>query len=460
MSGIRDRITELRRVRAGDLHASPKNWRTHPESQIAALRGTLTEIGYADAVLCRVLDDGSLEIIDGHARKELDPNQVIPCLVTDLSEAEAAKLLLTLDPLAAMAEADTKALARLMEEVDTTDAALQSMIDGLAKEYGIGLDETPSCEAAPQIDQAAELQKKWNTSPGQLWEIRGRAGTHRLMCGDSTKPDQVKTLLAGRKPFLMVTDPPYGVEYDAKWRTAAGLQDRGAHGKVTNDNRAAWSSAYALSGATVAYVWHAALYADVVIQGLEAAGFQRRSQIIWWKTRFAIGRGDYHWGHEPCWYAVRKGVSADYRGGRKQATNWGEIIDSFSPKEPALYATLVDPQTVYAFPADACTVWQIKHDKQVEGGHSTQKPVECMARPIRNITSYPNTTARIRSFPLTGSFAPLTSAAASTAGTTTQAGCAPVNLEPSEMLYALFTIAARAQGSLMPSPITVASSLP
>jgi DNA modification methylase len=384
MSGIRDRITELRRVRAGDLHASPKNWRTHPESQVAALRGTLAEIGYADAVLCRVLEDGSLEIIDGHARKELDPNQVIPCLVTDLSEAEAAKLLLTLDPLAAMAEADTKALARLMEEVDTTDAALQAMIDGLAKEYGIGVDETPATETTPPVDQAAELQKKWKTAPGQLWEIRGRAGTHRLMCGDSTKPDQVKTLLAGRKPFLMVTDPPYGVEYDAKWRTAAGLQDRGAHGQVTNDNRAAWSSAYALSGATVAYVWHAALYADVVIQGLEAAGFQRRSQIIWWKTRFAIGRGDYHWGHEPCWYAVRKGVSADYRGGRKQATNWGEIIDSFSPKDPALYATLVDAQTVYAFPADATTVWQIKHDKQCEGGHSTQKPVECMARPIRN----------------------------------------------------------------------------
>ena len=112
MSSIRDRITELRRVRAGDIHASPRNWRTHPESQVAALRGTLAEIGYADALLCRVLEDGSLEVIDGHARQALDPDQIVPCLITDLDEAEAAKLLLTLDPLAAMAEADTKACRR------------------------------------------------------------------------------------------------------------------------------------------------------------------------------------------------------------------------------------------------------------------------------------------------------------------------------------------------------------
>lgn len=150
MSTIRDRITELRRVRAGDLHASPKNWRTHPESQVAALRGTLSEIGYADAVLCRVLPDGGLEVIDGHARKELDPDQIIPCLITDLSEAEAAKLLLTLDPLAAMAEADTKALGRLIEEIDIDSGALQKMIDDLASANGIIAQD---CADLPDIEE-------------------------------------------------------------------------------------------------------------------------------------------------------------------------------------------------------------------------------------------------------------------------------------------------------------------
>ena len=87
-TGIRDRIKELRRVRAGDLRASPKNWRTHPQRQIAALQGALREIGYADALLAREFPDGSLELIDGHARRSLDPDQVVPVLVTDLDEVD------------------------------------------------------------------------------------------------------------------------------------------------------------------------------------------------------------------------------------------------------------------------------------------------------------------------------------------------------------------------------------
>ena len=131
--GIRDRIKELRRVRAGELRAAPQNWRTHPPRQIAALQGALREIGYADALLARELPDGGLELIDGHARRALDPEQVVPVLVTDLDEAEAAKLLLTLDPLAAMAEADAAALERLRQDVDIDDPVLRAMADELAK---------------------------------------------------------------------------------------------------------------------------------------------------------------------------------------------------------------------------------------------------------------------------------------------------------------------------------------
>ncbi|MGA2257682.1 MAG: ParB N-terminal domain-containing protein [Thermoguttaceae bacterium] len=138
---IRDRIKELRRVRAGDLQASPKNWRTHPKKQVDALQGALREIGYADALLTRELPDGSLELIDGHARQSLDENQIVPVLVTDLDEQEAAKVLATLDPMAAMAEADTAALERLLKEVEIADPALQAILDGLAAENGIALDD-------------------------------------------------------------------------------------------------------------------------------------------------------------------------------------------------------------------------------------------------------------------------------------------------------------------------------
>lgn len=154
---IRDRIKELRRVKASELLPNPRNWRTHPKKQQDALRGLLAEVGYADALLARELPDGSLEIVDGHLRAETTPDQVVPVLVLDISEAEAAKVLLTLDPLAAMAEADNQKLDELMREIDTGCEALQVMIADLAKTNG--LYETPeSPEDFPTVDENIETK--------------------------------------------------------------------------------------------------------------------------------------------------------------------------------------------------------------------------------------------------------------------------------------------------------------
>jgi len=134
---VRDRIKELRRVRASELKPNPRNWRTHPQAQQDALRGLLAEVGYADALLARELPDGSLELLDGHLRAETTPDQEVPVLILDLDDAEAAKVLATLDPLAAMAEADPAKLDALMREIDTGCEALQSMIAKLAEDTGI-----------------------------------------------------------------------------------------------------------------------------------------------------------------------------------------------------------------------------------------------------------------------------------------------------------------------------------
>jgi len=197
-----------------------------------------------------------------------------------------------------------------------------------------------------QIDRADELRKKWQTARGQVWEVPsitvpGRA--HRVMCGDSTDAEDVARLLNGLAPRLMVTDPPYGVAYDQTWRSSNRT------GKVTNDHQYDWEPAYQLSPAKVAYVWHASRYASSVEQGLVAAGFEHRAQIIWNKSRHVFSQGHYHWKHEPCFYCVRQGAAADWIGDRTQNT-----------------------------------VWDIAADDDAPGGHSTQKPVECMARPIRN----------------------------------------------------------------------------
>src|SRR5258705_6330585 len=125
---IRDRIKELRRAKAKDLVPNPKNWRVHPKAQTAALRGLLSEIGYADALLARELPDGRLQLIDGHLRAETTPNAIVPVLVLDVTESEADKILVTLDPLAAMAEADTERIGRLLETVRSDSPAVEKLL--------------------------------------------------------------------------------------------------------------------------------------------------------------------------------------------------------------------------------------------------------------------------------------------------------------------------------------------
>jgi hypothetical protein len=130
---IKDRIKELKRVRAGDLIPNPKNWRTHPTAQQDALRGVLAEVGYASALIARETDDG-LMLVDGHLRAETTPDAEVPVLVLDINEAESDLLLATLDPLAAMAGQNDDRLAGLLETVsssnDTVNALLQTLVNG------------------------------------------------------------------------------------------------------------------------------------------------------------------------------------------------------------------------------------------------------------------------------------------------------------------------------------------
>jgi hypothetical protein len=130
---------------------------------------------------------------------------------------------------------------------------------------------------------------------GDLW----RLGRHRLACGDCTDPAVVEAVLAGVRPHLMVTDPPYGVAYDPAWRNRAGVSTTKRTGAVENDHRADWREAWALFPGDVAYIWHGALHATTVAESLLASGFEIRAQITWAKERLVLGRGHYRWQREP-----------------------------------------------------------------------------------------------------------------------------------------------------------------
>jgi hypothetical protein len=138
---IRNRVKSLRMVPASDLKPNPKNWRTHPKAQQDALRGVLAEVGLADACLARELPDGSLMLIDGHLRAETLGDGDVPVLILDVNEAEADKILATLDPLAAMANSDAVQLDALLRTVQTGNESLQQMLADTAAQAGLYTDQ-------------------------------------------------------------------------------------------------------------------------------------------------------------------------------------------------------------------------------------------------------------------------------------------------------------------------------
>jgi DNA modification methylase len=327
-----------------------RNARTHSESQVRQIADSIKEFGFTNPVLV----DGSDGIIAGHGRvmaAKLMGLESVPVIrLSHLTEAQKRAYIIADNKLALNAGWDEDLLAAELEELQDLDFDL-SLIGFGEDEIGSLLAEETDGLTDP--DAVPEAPSEPFTRLGDVWVL----GNHRIICGDSTDADCVSKLLGSVKPHLMVTDPPYGVEYDATWRNKAIRADGSpiggrAIGKVLNDDKADWREAWALFPGDVAYVWHAGNMAHIVAESLLACDFGIRSQIIWAKSQFVIGRGDYHPHHEPCWYAVRKGKPGHYDGGRKQST-----------------------------------LWQMNKPQKSDTGHSTQKPVECMMRPIENNSS-------------------------------------------------------------------------
>lgn len=312
------------------------------DKAVEKMRASIREFGFSVPVLVR----SSGEVIDGHLRVKgaaAEKISELPVILCDgWTDAQVKAFRLMANRSVAWAEWDTGLLATEFADLKALDFDLtltgfdSREIDALTLEPNAAEDDAPPLPADPV------------TKPGDLYLL----GPHRLLCGDSTSATDVSRLLGERKPFLMVTDPPYGVDYDPEWRIRAGANKSGRMGKVLNDDRSDWREAWALFPGSVAYVWHAALHAANVADSLTSVGFQIRSQIVWAKKSLVMGRGHYHWQHEPCWY-VSKGT-ANWQGDRKQSTVW----------------SLATQDGVN----DAATV------------HSTQKPVECMRRPLLHHT--------------------------------------------------------------------------
>lgn len=324
------------------------------DGAVDAVAASIKEFGFKQPI---VVDKDGV-VVAGHTRlkaaKKLKLKKVPVVVADDLTDDQIRAFRVLDNRVAQKAEWDSELLALELDEIQLDMTAFDVTFDELLIPEG--------SEGSPvEEDEVPEVQEDPISWPGDLWIL----GEHRVLCGDSTKAEDVAKLLDGRTPFIMVTDPPYGVEYDPEWRNdaaqAGASSMRGAPGgrslgKVANDDKVDWTEAYRLFRGAVAYIWHAGKFTGDVASNIHAADFEVRAQIVWRKPHFAISRGHYHWQHEPCWYSVRKGSTAKWAGDRKQSTIW-DIAGNIGA-----------------------------HGNKDDGttGHGTQKPVECMARPIRN----------------------------------------------------------------------------
>ena len=367
---IRDRIVDLRRVRAKDLRPHPKNWRTHPKHQQEALRGILADVGYADALLARETPEG-LQLIDGHLRAETTPDQEVPVLVLDLTEEEADKLLVSLDPLAAMAGKNDEVLRELLAGIDTESDPLRALWDEL-------------CPVDPKDglcdpDEIPEPPAEAVTQPGDLWVL----GAHRLLCGDSASEADVDRLLAGAPIHLVNTDPPYNVKVEPRSNNAIAAGNssfrRSHHQKLdlarhpeksqpthrqmrAKDRRLendfvsdeeferlllAWfgNLARVLVPGGAFYIWGGYANCGNYPPVLKACDLYFSQAIIWVKEHPVLTRKDFMGNHEWCFYGWRRGAGHHFLG-----------------------------------PPNVPDVWSVKKVNPTKMVHLTEKPVELAVR--------------------------------------------------------------------------------
>ena len=352
-------------IKIPDLKAAPYNPRKISDTELAKLRKSIKEFGMVDPLIV----NADFMVIGGHQRlkaAEAEGMTEVPCVVIDIPKEKEKVLNLALNKISG--EWDEEMLANLLQQMDA-----QSRQDA-----GFDTEEVTKVlnkYMNPEEDDfTVEVPKIPVTQPGDVWQL----GPHRLMCGSSTKPEDVTKIMDSRTADMIFTDPPYNVNYKGTGENTSRT--------IANDNMAEAEFQQFLDGVFTlwpnvtkpnggVYVCYASSTHTAFESGLNKAGYKVKNQIVWVKPLATMGWGDYRWKHELILYCSLGGKEAAFYGDRTEYTVW--------EKEPT------DAEIVAQFrkqitheEAGNSTVWKFSRDSNYE--HPTQKPLDLCATAIRN----------------------------------------------------------------------------
>jgi len=414
------------------LLRAPRNPKDH---ELGAVSESYSRFGY---VAPMILDERTGKLVAGHGRLDAlqqakasgqkPPTRVqlgpkgewlVPVVrgVAFKSDVEAESYLIADNQLTMLGGWDDGKLAELLSDLAGQDALAgigfdKDDVDALLRDLGQGAEE----RLAPKLDQAKELQKKWKTALGQLWEIPSKiiaGGRHRISCCDSMDAKGWTRLMGGYLADLLFTDPPYGVDYTQE-----------GHERIENDTlrgdalaqflaKVLTLAVYSAADEAAFYIWHASATRREFEWAMNAAGLEEKQYLIWAKESFTLGHADYHWQHEPCFYAQKAGQKASFTVDRTQSTVWrctaaqpdgsvavilanGVVLSTgngtgitISPASPKKKLRTLRPPigrtiAITVGNEENADLWFIKREEKSTYLHPTQKPIALAMRAIAN----------------------------------------------------------------------------
>lgn len=359
-------------VPISDLQFAEYNPRSATKKEAAELKKSLERFGFVEPVVVNSDPKRKNVIIGGHFRvrtaKDLGLKEVPVHYIKISDEKKERELNLRLNKnlghwnAELLVEFDENMLLDVGFEADELDKMFADL----------KMDDPDS----DKDDEVPELGEDSKTQIGDVWKL----GRHRIMCGDATNPEHVKTLMEAQQADVVFTDPPYNVNYKGRGQKTSNT--------IANDNMEGSAFGQFLekvfknyrevvkAGAGL-YVFHSSSSQAQFEYAIEKAGMEVKNQLIWNKPAAALGWGDYRWKHEPFFYCATKGKKVQFYGDRKHSTIW-----DFQKTDAQLFAWAQKMKR--AEEQGKTTIWSMSRDKVGEYVHPTQKPVELIVYALRN----------------------------------------------------------------------------